>query len=157
MRLQASAPKLCLAAGVIATVLAGCGGSAAPSNRQQITSVLHSYLHAQADGDGQTACGLLSSSAQNELSTLVVKNSNGLVKSPPSCQDAVGLVRVVAGSTLLGALRAAQVERVEVNGTQATAQIVDGGEFPPQTVTLEKIGSAWKISGVPGLGSLARR
>lgn len=114
--------------------------------------MLHSYLHAQADGDGATACGLLSPAAQSQLRHLVGKNSNGLVPTPRSCADAVGLVGLVAGQKLLSALDAAQVEQVTVTGSHATAEMVDGGQFSPQRVALEKVAGEWKIVGVPSLG-----
>ncbi len=145
--------KLSVSACLSAAALAGCGGSTPPSNQQQITGVLQSYLHAQVVGDGEAGCSVLTSTAQNQLISLVVKAGKGVITIRPTCADAVGLVRVAAGASLLGALRSARVEKVQVSGTQATAKIVDGAQFPPQTVTLEKVGAAWKITGVPALGT----
>jgi hypothetical protein len=78
--------------------------------------------------------------------------SKGLLKTRPSCEDAVGLIRGLAGAKLLGALAQARAEDVQVTGSRATAQVVDGAQFPAEQVSLEKVGAAWKIAAVPGLG-----
>jgi hypothetical protein len=96
---------------------------------------------------------MLTPAAQDKLIALVVKEGKGLITSRPSCSDAVRLVRLVAGAQLMQALAGARVEQVHVNGSTATAQVVDGGQFPPQKVTLEKTGGNWRIAGVPSLGA----
>ncbi len=140
-----------LACVLVVAAAGGCGGSHKVSDRQQITQTLQSYLRAQAAGDGITACTLLTSGAQQQLITLVVKAANGAITAP-SCEEAVGLVRGAAGAQLMAALAGARIEAVEVRGGRATARVVDGTQFPPQQVTLEKAGTTWKISGVPSLG-----
>jgi hypothetical protein len=102
---------------------------------------------------GRADFGVLTPPAQDKLIALVVTQGKGLITSRPSCSDAVGLVRAVAGAQLMQALAGARVEQVHVNGSTATAQVVDGAQFPPQDVTLEKSGGNWKISGVPSLGA----
>ena len=149
---------LAAAGALVVVAVSACGGSKHPANqqviaRQQVTTAVRSYLQAQVAGDGQTACGLLTSAGQQQLSTLVMQASNGLLKSPPSCENAVGLVRALAGSKLLTALGHARVEQVRVSGTSASAEVVDGTAFPAQQVSLQKLGAAWKIAAVPGLGS----
>jgi hypothetical protein len=141
----------CLAA----LALAACGGSSHPPSEQQTTQikqVVRAYLSAQTAGDGAAACALLTAGAQTKLEDLVLSASNGLLKSRPSCADAVRLVSTVAGPTLMNALSSARIERVEAHGNQATAQVVDGGQFPAQQVTLDKSGGAWRVSGIPTLG-----
>jgi hypothetical protein len=137
---------------LVAAVFGGCGGGQRPSDRQLVTQALRSYLHAQAAGDGQAACAVLTAVGQKELIALVMKAGKRLITTRPSCQDAVGLVRAVAGSNLLSALSSARIEHVQVSGVSASAEVVDGTGFPPQHVLLEKAGTAWKIAGVPGLG-----
>jgi hypothetical protein len=138
-----------------ALTLSACGGShhspPEPSDQQQITQVLRSYLSAQTQGDGQTACSLLTPAGQRQLAALVVKEAKGLVPTTPSCQEAVDLVHTFAGSKLLDALGSARIERVQAHGATATAEVGDGTAFTPQTVSLEKVGGAWRIAGVPGL------
>ncbi len=142
-----------LAGTLTAAALASCGGAhKKPSDAQQIKQALRSYIRAQAAGDGQTACALLTAGAQQQLITLVVKASKGLVTTRPSCVDAVGLVRAAAGQQLLGALDSARIEHVDVTGASASAEVVDGGQFPPQRVSLLRSHAAWRVAGVPGLG-----
>lgn len=138
------------AASVVAMVAAGCGGANKPTDQQQIEQVLHSYLSAQATGDGQAACALLSPSGQSELITLVMTQAKGLVTTRPSCQDAVGLIRTFAGQSLMSALQNATIRQVQVAGSTGSAEVIVATQAA-QRVTLEKSGTAWKISGVPGL------
>lgn len=146
-----------LVASLLAVAVVGCGGAHKASNqqliaRQQVTRAVRSYLQAQTAGDGQAACALLTAGGQQQLTALVMQASKGLLKTRPSCEDAVGLIRGLAGAKLLGALAQARVEHVQVTGSRATAQIVDGTQFPAEQVSLEKVGAAWKIAAVPGLG-----
>ncbi len=140
----------CVAAGVLSLVGAGCGGSSAPSAEQQVKQVLHNYLTAQAGGDGQTACALLTPTAQSQLVSAVVKAGKGLLSATTSCPDAVGLVRAVAGAQVLAALNGAQIGQVNVHGNSATAEVTGGTVFGRQQVRLVK-SSTWMIDGVPGL------
>ena len=146
-----------LVASLLAVAVVGCGGAHKASNqqliaRQQVTRAVRSYLQAQTAGDGQAACALLTAGGQQQLTALVMQASKGLLKTRPSCEDAVGLIRGLAGAKLLAALAQARVEHVQVTGSRATAQIVDGTQFPAEQVSLEKVGAAWKIAAVPGLG-----
>ncbi len=146
-------------AACLLTILAvGCGSgqkhtTTPASDQANVNAVLRSYLNAQAQGDGPTACGLLTTAAQNQLIDLVVSAGKGLITSRPSCSDAVGLAHAVAGAQLLSALQSARVEQIRVAGSGATAQVVDGNTFKPQRVTLEDTGGSWKITGVPGLSA----
>ena len=140
-------------------LVAGCGGAhkqqqVTQSDQQLVTQALRSYLHAQATGDGQTSCSLLTAGAQQQLIALVVKDAQGLITTKPSCVDAVRLVSEVAATPLLSALENAQIERVKVNGNTASAEVVDGTEFPPQQVALTKVGTAWSIAAVPQLSGV---
>jgi hypothetical protein len=129
----------------------GCGAGHRQSDRQLISQTPRSYLRAQAAGDRETACVLLSAGGQRQLNALVVKVAKGLVTSRPSCVDAAGLVRAVAGSQPVSALRSARIERVPVRGARATAEVMDGTQFAPQRVSLQKAGASWSIAGVPAL------
>ena len=114
--------------------------------------MVRSYVQAQTAGDGQAACALLTAGGQRQLTALVMQASKGLLKTRPSCEDAVGLIRGLAGPKLLGALAKARVADVQVTGRHASAQVVDGVQFPAEHVSLEKVGADWKIAAVPGLG-----
>lgn len=120
-------------------VLGACGGGHRKSDQQAIvTQAPHSYLRAQAAGDGQAACGRLTAAGQRQLIALVVKAAKGLMTTQPSCEEAVGLVRALAGAKLLSALESARIESVRVSGARPTAEIVDGAQFQPGQVTLAK-------------------
>lgn len=140
---------------ILAVAAGGCGGSSATSQqqstKQSVTQTVRSYIAAQAGGDGQAACALLTSSGQQELISLVTKASKGALPITPSCADAVTLIRTFAGATIIDALQHSQVGNVQVNGDRATAQVVDGSAFSAQQVALQKVGGAWKIASVPGL------
>ena len=150
-----------MSASVLTLVLLTACGSAhkpanephKPSDEQLVAQTLRSYLTAQAKGDGQAACALLTPGAQQQLVALVVKQAKGLITTRPSCVDAVHLVGEVAGARFLSAVANARIERVHVSGAAASAEVADGSEFAPQHVTLTKVGSAWLIAGVPKLGS----
>jgi hypothetical protein len=139
---------------VIAAVgLAGCGSThkASPPRSQTVVQVLRSYLRAQVAGDGETACSLLTTGAQQRLVTLVQQAAGGTLTTRPSCQDAVALVAAVAGAKLLDALASARIAHVKVQGTDATAELLDGTAFGQQQVSLKRLDGAWRISGVPSL------
>ena len=138
-----------LACVLAAVTIGGCGAGHRQSDQQLITQTLHSYLRAQTAGDGQTACKLLTAGGQSQLIALVVKQANGLLTTRPSCEDAVGLVRAVAGPQFLSALSSARIAHVQARGTRATAEVVDGTQFASQQVSLRKTDSSWRIAGVP--------
>ena len=151
----ARAGKLRVAACLAVVTLGACGSShrsSTASGEQPIGQVVRSYLTAQAQGDGQTACSLLTPDGQRQLEALVVKRANGLIASRPSCSDAVSFVHSFAGAKLLNALSTARIGTVRVQGDTATARVTDGTEFAPQAVRLARIAGAWRIAGVPGLG-----
>jgi hypothetical protein len=118
---------------------------------RRVTAAIHSYLHAQAQGDGATACALLTPAPQRQLIDLVVADGKGLITSRPSCSDAVGLVHTFAGTQLLSALENARIEQVQVSGDNATARVADGTTFKPQQLRLGKTDGSWKVTGVPSL------
>jgi hypothetical protein len=145
-------PRRSLAAACAAgAALAGCGGGQPPSQSERVTTVVRSFLTAQADGDGEAACALLTPAAQQRLVAVVARRAAGLGAAPGSCAEAVGLVRAVAPAKLLTAIRRAHVQRVAVQGDRATATVVDGQAFPAQRAVLEQRDGAWRIAAVPSL------
>ncbi len=143
---------LATAATLCVLVLAGCGGgsSAPQSDAAKVKTTIGSYLAAQAAGDGTAACALLTPAGQRQLIGVVAKSSKGLV-TQPTCEDAVGLVRTAATPAQLTALEHADVSNVAVSGDRATADVSAGSGLPNGSVTLVRAGSAWLISGAPGL------
>jgi len=140
----------CAAALSLALAAAACGGSSKPEP-EKVTDTLRSYLREQAAGDAEAACSRLSPSGQRQLIALVQQVAQGSLPGPPSCEEAIGLIRTAAGPDLLRALRDARVENVRVDGRRATADVVGGSAVGRRAVKLEQIDDAWRISGVPGL------
>jgi hypothetical protein len=146
--------RLILLVGV-AVLLAGCGGGgSAPSPSEQVTTTLKNYLHLQAQGEPAQACALLTADGQRRLTAFIADKakSTPLAVKSMSCEQAIGLVRLVAGTDLLAAMDAAKVENVRVSGDEATADIVGTGDIGRRVVKLSRVGEAWKIRAVPGLG-----
>lgn len=73
MRASNRQPKTCrLAAALVvalspALLLAGCGGSSAPRDREQIRAVVSSFLDALAHGDGSVACAHATPAGQRAI------------------------------------------------------------------------------------------
>ena len=106
---------------VLAVSVLGCGSSP-PSDAQQVTKTIRTYLRAQASGDGERACSQLTLGGQRQLIALVVRVSKGMLGRSLSCETAVGLVRVLIGP-----------------------------KARREHVLLEKTDSTWMISEVPTL------
>ncbi|WP_187368800.1 hypothetical protein [Baekduia soli] len=134
----------------VAATLAACGGHR-PSDQARVADVLHTFLRAQADGDGPTACAQLGAEGRADLVRVVARRAGAAGAAPASCEDAVGLVRLVAPAAFLEALRGADVGHVVVTGTTARAEVADGTQFPRQRVALAKREGRWRIVAVPGL------
>lgn len=132
-------------------LLAGCGSSQPPSDREQVTATLRTFLRAQSDGAGEQACAALAPAAQRQLVRFVTRRAGALGVAPTTCADAATLVHVVAPRALLQALRAARITRLAVRGSAATATVSDGASFPPQRVVLTRTGGRWLIARVPSL------
>jgi hypothetical protein len=116
-----------------------------------VTTTIHTYLRAQASGDGETACAQLTPGGQRRLIALVVSVSKGVLGRSLSCETAVGLVRGAAGTTLMDQLDHARVTAVNVTGARATADVLIGPTARREHVLLERTDSTWRISEVPTL------
>lgn len=145
------APVLLAAAALGGGLLAGCGSKPAPSDREQVTGTLRTFLRAQSEGAGEQACAALAPAAQRQLVQFVTRRAGALGVAPSSCADASTLVHVVAPPALLQALRTARITRLSVRGTAATATVSDGASFPPQRVVLTRTGGHWLVARVPSL------
>jgi hypothetical protein len=135
---------------VLAVSVLGCGSSP-PSDAQQVTKTIRTYLRAQASGDGERACSQLTLGGQRQLIALVVRVSKGMLGRSLSCETAVGLVRGAAGTTLMAQLDHARVTAIRVTGARATADVLIGPKARREHVLLEKTDSTWMISEVPTL------
>jgi hypothetical protein len=140
---------------IASLIAAGCGGgSKAPSDAERVASTIKDYLRLQAEGDTAQACALLTASGRRQLTRYVAEQarSTPLATGGLTCDRAIALVRLVAGTELLDAMRNAEVENVHITGPRANAEVVGAGEVGRRPVSLQKTGDVWKIRAVPGLG-----
>lgn len=122
---------------VVGLSIAGCGGS---SDSEKAGNAVESYLAAIAQGEGTTACDLLSTTAQGEA--VAAARSAGFAAA--TCEQAVKAMSAGLETRDRSLLRLATISDVTIDGDTAEAR-VEGGD----AVTLEKTGDAWKISKLP--------
>jgi len=150
-RPRSSCRRRAVLGAALALAVAGCGGAQPKSDEQLVTDTLRQFLHAQAGGETQAACALLSPAGERALNRLVAREAEGIGAISPTCEQSIGLVRATAGARVLKALDGARVSAVRVHGSRASATIVDGTAFARQRVTLSKTADGWRIDAVPGL------
>jgi Tfp pilus assembly protein PilW len=126
-------------------LVAGCGGGGGSTPGPAAAgAAVTGFSRAFGAGDGAKACGLLTSAAQAAF----VKRVQ--VLAPTSdCPTAIKRVHDAAGTQVTGALAAAKVSAVKVNGNAATATLTAAGHST--TVGLAMQDGAWKLTGVPGI------
>ena len=110
-----------VAVGLSLLVLAGC--SEAESEDAEVRSVVTGFFSDLADGDG-TACGALTGAA-TRLASLSAQMAN----VPATCQEAVKVFSGQLNAEEKKAMKDAKVNRVTINGDQATIAPTDV-EFP---------------------------
>lgn len=137
-----------------ATAVGGCGGGGdgtpAPTEPQRVAHTVRAFLQAQSQGDTAKTCSLLTVGGRRQL-VAVIRRATGGAAGGLTCEDASGLVRVAAGTSVLTALATADVRGVRVRGAQATAVVVDGKVFGRRVVRLRRTTIGWRISAVPRL------
>jgi hypothetical protein len=111
-------PAVALLLAVLAT--AGCGRAA---DRDEVRSVTEHFLGAVEAGDGELACGDLSTDTRKALES----------QEQRDCRDAVGELQLEPGAT----------ERVEVYVTNAKVDLASG-----QSVFLSRTQEGWRLSAV---------
>lgn len=126
---------------VSAVALAGCGGGAGDDAKFAVKT----YVNAFVNGDGETACGLMTRSTRSQF----VKRTKALTKTT-DCPSAIEAIRTQAGQTALDALRKVKYSDVKVQGSTAQVKLTSGKSST--TATLLKEGGGWKVSGAPGTG-----
>jgi hypothetical protein len=129
-----------LATVAAAVAVAGCGGSGAEDDAK---FAVKSYVEAFVDGDGDTACGLMTRSTRSQF----VKRTKPLTKTT-DCAAAIEAIRTQAGQPALDALAKVKYSDVKVDGGTATVKLSAGKSSSTATLKLED--GAWKVSGVPG-------
>jgi hypothetical protein len=134
---------------LVAIVLAGCGGAEKPATdppavgtpREQAAAAVHGYLKALADGDGPRACGHLTITAQDDLSSMA---------NAPSCEDAVGAMDDLLDDQSRRQMRSAKITVGAIKGTKASARVENDNLAVPRSVPLEQDDGEWKIAGFEG-------
>ncbi len=136
MLMRARSVLAVVAIGLGATI-AGCGTS---SDSEKAGNAVESYLAAIAQGEGTTACDLLSTKAQAEA--VAAARDAGFAAA--TCEQAVKAMSAGLETRDRSLLRLATISDVTIDGDTAEAR-VEGGD----AVTLEKSGDTWKISKLP--------
>jgi hypothetical protein len=134
---------------LVTIALAGCGGAekpatdppAAGTSREQATAAVRGYLNALAEADGPRACGHLTITAQDDLSSMA---------NAPSCEDAVNALGDLLDDQSRRAMHSAKITVATVEGTKATAKLTSDTTAVPRSVPLEKADGEWKIAGFEG-------
>ena len=140
----------------VALVLGACGGDDEPDKaptvpfkpptEDGVSTTIRDYLNAFREGDGKKACRLLD---ENGLASVVsfLPSDNRAVR----CEVAVRRV-----SRQVVPLRRFEIEKVNVSGRGATAQVRATDRQYESGVLLSNRGDGWKISFPPGLQSKAK-
>ncbi len=128
----------------LAIALAGCGGGGSKgSDQQQVTTAVTDFAHAFGDGDGKTACSLLTPGARDAFVARIAS-----LVGTRDCAAAIGKLPAVAGVNVTGPFRTAKVDAVTVKGDTATARLTAAGHSAQ--VSLQKRDGDWLLTGVPG-------
>ena len=151
-------PRLAIAALLVCPSLAACGGSepdrAAPApprltDAEQAAATVRRQMQAVARGDGETACGLFSPRALEQVEAQVSRRAGSIGCATAVEQGAAGLPRGVRA-----ALRRPAITRVAVRGDTATVEV----RLPPGWRTartarlpLRRTGGGWRVDGLPPL------
>jgi hypothetical protein len=143
------ARRAAVAAAVAALVAAGggCGGDDggdSPPAPEAAGAAVTGFSRALGSGDGETACGLLTSGARAAFIKRVET-----IAGTRDCATAMMRVHDAAGAEVNEALSTATVSGVQVNGDSATAKLTAGGHAT--SVSLQKQDGDWKLTGVPGI------
>jgi hypothetical protein len=98
-----------------------------------VTATFQDYFEAVADGDGDTACGLLTEDAQSEI----LEEVGG-----GDCEEAVEQAEEELNDDQKDELRDIEPEEVDVDGDRATISV----EGADGEVELEREDGEWRIS-----------
>lgn len=150
-----------LTALLICATLPGCGGSdvedrapATPrlSDAELVAATVRRQMQAVARGDGETACGLFSPKALQEVQDQVSRRAGGIGCVTAIEQGAAGLP-----TDARSALRRPTITRVEVHGDRATVDV----RLPAQLTALarragragsgtplRRIDGEWRVDGL---------
>jgi ketosteroid isomerase-like protein len=122
---------------LLALAFAACGGEQ-PSDEQQVRTAITDLANAEADGDYERVCELMT----DELAALVVSTD------PKGAQDCETALKN-AGGNLTAAerkkLRAVKVTRVELRGEDTALADVEPNDQFGANQPLRKVDGQWKL------------
>jgi hypothetical protein len=134
-------------AAALALLIAGCGESGAPTDREQIKNTLLTYYKAFGKGDTESACNELSEVTKTQLEKAGSgKDCTEILDAALKRPDYAEIASKLAGT---------RVESITVVHDKATAAVLvpgvkENGALGARTnVPLVKEGGAWKIVGAP--------
>lgn len=122
--------------------LPACGS---PSDEEAARDVIEAFYSAFSEGDGETACALLTGPAIREL----------LEDASPSrnCQEAISFFAGMMGEEEKRAFREVKLLRVDVSGGRARVEdrdvqveIEGFSDSDPRPLELQKLSGEWKIA-----------
>jgi hypothetical protein len=129
---------------VLLVLVAGCGGSDKPTDKEQIETVLTTYYKAFGKGDSGGACQELAKDTKEELE----KAAGG--KDCTEVLDAA--LKRPDYARIAAKLDGAKVSLVTIAMDKATARITVPGVGTSTTVPLKKEDGTWKIASAIGDG-----
>jgi ketosteroid isomerase-like protein len=121
---------VCLAA---LALLAGCGAS----DEDQIRETVANVGHAEADGEWQKVCDLMTPALQK----LVVGTASQGTKT---CADALEDAAATMSQDEKNKLHETHVVSVKLNGDTATVKVEPAGEFA-DTQPMRKVNGKWRL------------
>lgn len=131
---------------LIAAAAIGCGSadddSASPETPQEkaVAKTYSGYIAALKQGDGKTACSLLTPAFQRRAGASVAVGNRANLKG-------AACVQAIEQGTLPQIQQVVpDLQRVVVKGNAASGLDPGEGQIGPQKVFFEKLGGAWKIS-----------
>jgi uncharacterized protein YgiB involved in biofilm formation len=129
---------LALLVAATSSAVVACGGS----DSDTVKDTVRSYIQAVLDGDGRTACALLTSDASKAFVDRVASTTN-----THDCATAFGKEAATLSSNQKAVYRSAVLQQVTVTGSDATAVV----RFTTTTTTIElrKVGGNWRIATGP--------
>ena len=136
---RTSSTALALLAGV-SLAAAGCGGSDAKSDDEQIRDTVSAYASAFADGDGTKVCERLTERAQKE----VIAQGKALGGNFTTCEQTIKQLTSVISGADKKALRDIKVTKITVDGDTATLQAGAGNSA---TTRMRKVDGEWLVDG----------
>ena len=133
---------------VVAVLLVGCGGGGPKTDADQVAQTLKGAASAVADGNGDKACGYLTPDAQRQAQLQVGNSVLGSVDCPTLVKRATAFMAPLDRQQI----KDMEPQNIAVNGATASATMAtnagaQAGQGISVQLTLQKVGTDWKISG----------